>query len=206
MKRLLLIVAVIAICGAVVLRLRAKANGFSARAEPMPIERTLAYAARTAAMPGSWKDRANPIADSPAVQHEAMAHYADHCAVCHGNDGSGATMLGAGMYPKPPDMRLPETQSRTDGELFAIIENGIRLSGMPAFGGEGSEEASWKLVRFLRHLPQLTPEERAAMEHLNPKGPDEIEEEKQEEKFLQGNDAAPAPKAHPRPYEKERTQ
>jgi mono/diheme cytochrome c family protein len=158
----------------------------------MGAERVLARFARSAAMPRAWRDRPNPVPDSPAVEHEAMAHFADHCAVCHGNDGSGATMFGAGLYPHPPDMRLPETQGRTDGELFAIIENGIRLSGMPAFGREGSEDASWKLVRFLRHLPQLSTEERAQMEHLNPKGPDEIEEEKREDDFLTGRDRVPA--------------
>jgi mono/diheme cytochrome c family protein len=119
-----------------------------------------------------------------------MAHYADHCAICHGNDGSGDTMLGNGMYPRPPDMRLAATQGKTDGELFSIIENGIRLSGMPAFGGNASGAAdSWKLVLFLRHLPRLTPEELADMQALNPKGPDELEEEKREADFLNGASA-----------------
>ena len=186
------VVVLVALAAGAIFSLRVDFGGFSARAEPSTAERSLAHFALRAAMPRAVRDRANPVADSPSVEHEAMAHFADHCAVCHGNDGSGATMFGAGMYPRPPDMRLPATQGRTDGELFAVIENGIRLSGMSAFGGNGSEDASWKLVRFLRHLPQLTAEERAEMEHLNPKGPDEIEEEKQEEDFLNGGAAPPA--------------
>lgn len=75
-----------------------------------------------------------------------------------------------------------------DGELFYTIENGIRLSGMPAWGGgtEHGEEDSWKLVHFIRHLPSLSASEVKEMEKLNPKSPDELEEEKQEQQFLNG--------------------
>ena len=83
----------------------------------------------------------------------------------------------------------------TDGELFYIIENGIRLSGMPARGGshEG-EQDSWKLVHFIHHLPDLSPSEIKEMEKLNPKSPEQLEEEKQEEQFLKGQPASEAPK------------
>jgi hypothetical protein len=87
-------------------------------------------------------------------------------------------------------MRLPATQQLTDGELFYIIQNGIRLTGMPAWGTGTShdEEDSWKLVHFIRHLPQITLEEKKAMEKLNPKSPDDLREEQEEEKFLRGED------------------
>ena len=70
-------------------------------------------------------------------------------------------------------MRATNTQSLTDGELFSIIEHGIRLTGMPAWGNgtpEG-ERDSWGLVHFVRRLPKLTPEEIERMESLNPKTP-----------------------------------
>ncbi len=98
-------------------------------------------------------------------------------------------MYGRGMYPKPPDMRAASTQSLSDGELFWIVENGVRFTGMPSFKGHGDMHDSWKLVLFVRHLPQLTAAERAEMEHYNPKGPEEREEERQEDDFL--NQAAP---------------
>ena len=143
-------------------------------------------------MPATFRDRTTPVAPSAEALHEGMAHFADHCAVCHGNNGSGDTMLGNGMYPKPPDMRLPLTQQKTDGELFSIIENGIRMSGMPAFGGNGSAEVeSWNLVVFLRHLPKLTQAEEQEMRHLNPMSPAEMEEEKQEQEFLNGGTQQP---------------
>ena len=75
----------------------------------------------------------------------------------------------------------------SDGEIYYPIEYGIRLSGMPAFGDGGDKDVeSWKLVTFIRHLPALTPEETQEMEHLNPKGPDEYQDEMNEGQFLTG--------------------
>ena len=161
-------------------------SGFSARAQPSNTEKMMAEYARDTAMPASAKSMKNPVVLTPVIQHEAMAHYADHCAVCHSNNGSGESMFGKGMYPKPPDLR-GETQTMSDGEIFYDIENGIRMSGMPAFGGDGTADESWKLVAFVRHLPHLTPAEETEMESLNPKTPQEAAEEKQEEQFLNGD-------------------
>lgn len=171
-------------------------NGLSARARPSALETFIARNIRHIAIPSNARAMTNPIADSPEVQREARLHFADHCAICHGNDGSGDTPIGRGLYPKPPDLRQENTQKLSDGELFWIIENGVRLTGMPAFGGEAghdSGEDSWKLVRFIRHLPKLTAEERLEMERYNPKGPEDREEEKEEQDFLNG--APEQPKA-----------
>jgi hypothetical protein len=75
------------------------------------------------------------------------------------------------MWPKPPDLRKQETQKLTDGEIFYIIEHGIRFSGMPGFGGGTSEgeKESWHLVHFIRHLPDISEPELAEMEKLNQK-------------------------------------
>jgi mono/diheme cytochrome c family protein len=147
----------------------------------------IAREARHLAMPSNARDARNPLSASDENLHEARMHFADHCATCHANDGSGTTMIGQGLYPKPPDLRLPETQKLSDGELFWIIENGVRFTGMPAFGGHhGMQDDSWKLVLFIRHLPQLAAEERVEMERNNPKGPDEREEEQEEDDFLRG--------------------
>ena len=170
--------------------MRTAMHGFSARAQPSGTEKMLAEYARNTAMPASAKSLKNPIVWTPEVEHEALAHYADHCAICHSNDGSGQTMIGKGMYPKPPDLRR-ETQTMSDGQLFYIVENGIRMSGMPAFGGEDSGADSWKLVYFLRHLPHLTAAEEEEMESLNPKSPQEFQEEKEEQQFLNGDPAQP---------------
>jgi mono/diheme cytochrome c family protein len=175
------------VCGVIFCK---TAHGFTAREPPSRIEAWLARTARSLAIPAAAKTRSNPIVNKAEVLTEARAHWADHCAVCHANNGSGETQMGYNLYPPAPDMRKPETQQLSDAELFYIIENGIRLSGMPAWGSkEHGEEDSWKLVHFIRHLPQLSISEEKEMEKLNPKSPAEYEEEKEEEKFLKGDDS-----------------
>jgi mono/diheme cytochrome c family protein len=180
-------------------------DGLSAKAQPSALESAIARTARKMAAPSAAHNQKNPIADSPEVQREARLHFADHCAVCHGNDGSGDTMIGHGLYPKPPDLRADPTQKLSDGDIFWIIENGVRLTGMPAFGGSGSEhdhdaEDSWKLVRFIRHLPALTPAEKLEMESNNPKSSEDREEEQEENNFLNGGAAKPSANPHQRPH------
>ncbi len=140
------------------------------------------------ALPADAKRQTNPVPNSPEVLAEARAHWADHCATCHSNNGSGDSEMGKHMYPPAPDMRQADTQNLTDGELFYIIQNGIRLSGMPSWGsGTGHDEQdSWKLVRFIRHLPKITADEEKEMEGMNPKSPEELKEEQEEEEFLNG--------------------
>jgi mono/diheme cytochrome c family protein len=167
-------------------------DGLSARAQPSALEAAIARNARKMATPSNAHKTKNPIADSQEVQREARLHFADHCAICHGNDGSGDTQIGHGLYPKPPDLRADETQKLSDGDFFWIIENGVRLTGMPAFGGEGSEHGD---TDFIRHLPALTAEERLEMEKYNPKGPEDREEEQKEKDFLNGVPVKPSPKS-----------
>jgi mono/diheme cytochrome c family protein len=182
---LLLGVAVFGI-GAVAL---ADFRGFSARSEPSTVERLMARAARRWAVPRRMRDTPNPVAFSPEAWAAARAHFADHCATCHANDGSGETETGRKMYPKAPDMRLANTQQLTDGELYWIIENGIRLTGMPAWGnGTDTDTETWKLVHFIRRLKDLTPTEIQEMEALNPKSPSEREEEQRDKDFLEGKE------------------
>jgi mono/diheme cytochrome c family protein len=177
----LAVLVLAALAGALFLR-----GGISARAEPSPLEARVARALRSWAIPSESRDARNPLPGGPQAIAAGLAHWADHCAICHANDGSGKTEMGRGLYPRPPDMRRGETQRLTDGELFYIIENGVRLTGMPAWGGEGSAEGSWQLVHFIRHLPDLTADEKERMEALNPKSPEDREEEESEEEFLRG--------------------
>lgn len=173
-------------------------RGFSVRGEPTAVEAFIARRVRSLATPRAERDTNNPVTKSPEVISEAMAHFADHCALCHANDGSGNTSLGKGLYPKPPDLRQAATQDLTDGELFYIIHNGVRLTGMPAFG-EGSPDQdmdSWKLVHFIRHLPNITSEELEKMKAMNPVSRHEIEEEEAIRKFLAGDDSQPAAEGH----------
>ena len=174
-------------------------HGFGARTTPGVLESTLAESMRDMAIPSRYKSMKNPVQVTPEVLHEAMEHWADHCATCHANDGSGNTMYGNVMYPRPPDMRQKDTQDMSDGELYYTIQNGIMMSGMPGFGTPGDNDLdSWKLVVFLRHLPSLSQSEVSDMEKMNPKSPDEMREEQEEDNFLQGGQppAQPPPTHH----------
>ena len=162
----------------------------STRSNPGWIETRIARIFRQVAFSAGVREQQNPISISKAVIADGLAHFADHCATCHGNDGAGNTNYGKRLFPRSPDLRLPETQDLTDGELFHIIEQGIRFTGMPGFG-DGTEEgvhASWHLVHFIRHLPDLTEDELASMEKLNPRPPAEVRQEIEEERFLLGLD------------------
>jgi mono/diheme cytochrome c family protein len=163
-------------------------EGVSARREPTAAEAFIARRLRHWAIPSGARERPNPVAATPQALAEGRAHFADHCAICHANDGGGDTEMGRGLYPKAPDMRLAETQSLSDGELFYIIRNGVRFTGMPAWGSydPASDDASWKLVLFIRHLPDLAAAELAEMRALNPKSPAESAEEREERDFLEG--------------------
>jgi mono/diheme cytochrome c family protein len=175
-------VAAVAVSGVIYLR----DYGVSARGDAGRVERTVARVARRYAIRVSASPRQNPVPPSADNLAEGRAHFADHCASCHGNDGSGNTEMGRGLYPKAPDMRLDATQQLQDGELFEIIDKGVRFTGMPAWGnGSAASDAStWQLVLFIRHLPQLTPAEVAAMAAQNPRSPDDVRSEIEEERFL----------------------
>ncbi len=201
MRRLLSIIGIcfiVAVLAAALYAAWMMHRGFSARNAPGVVESTLAGSMRDSAIPARYKAMKNPVTASPDVLHDGMAHWADHCATCHGNDGRGNTMFGNTMYPRPPDMRRKETQDMSDGELYYTIQNGIMLSGMPAFGTPGDNDLdSWKLVVFIRHLPSLSQSEVTDMEKMNPKSPDEMQEEQQEDNFLQDGQApAQVPSSH----------
>ena len=170
-------------------------RGLSARDNPSAIEVYIARISKRLSIPAAARDARNPFASTPEILAEARAHFADHCATCHGNDGSGKTEIGQNLYPKAPDMRLPATQNLTDGEIYCTIHNGIRLTGMPAWGAPGKDDDSWKLVVFIRHLRQLTPAELQEMQRLNPKTEAERTEEREEEKFLNEGNAPGVNKA-----------
>ena len=200
MKRAVLIVvalfAVALLIGAIAIGSMAR-SGLSAHDEPTRIEAAVARTVRHWAVPTELRGAKNPVPLTPQVLADGRAHFAAHCAGCHGTDGKGESVMGKQMYPKTPDMTLAATQSLSDGELFSVIENGVRLTGMPGFGNGTAESAygSWGLVHFIRHLPKLTPEEMAEMQKLNPKSPDEWRQMQAEEAFLAGEDEEPAPAA-----------
>jgi len=164
---------IIAVAGAIAGVTYLKTTGLRGQPEPGPIETQVARAVRGLAIPTDARVRSNPLGASPEARAPGLEHFARYCAMCHANDGSGThTPLGSGLYPKPPDLRAAATQQLTDGELFYIIENGVRFTGMPAFGtgkpNPAGEQQVWELVHFIRHLPRVTTAEIEWMQGLNP--------------------------------------
>ncbi len=199
------VITPIVLCAAAVATLLfIRADGFSTRVNPSMPERVLARTVRHLAVPRSGRDALNPIPFSPDVWAQGRAHFADHCASCHGNDGRGNTEMGRHLYPRAPDMRQSGTQGLTDGELYWIIENGVRLTGMPAWGdGSGNDQDTWKLVHFVRHLNELTDEQLEEMEAFNPRSSTELQEERQDKDFLEGKEPDTTPSTPPRHVHKE---
>jgi mono/diheme cytochrome c family protein len=134
-------------------------HGFSAREKPSRLEAMLARRARDIATPSEAKGMRNPQTLNAENMSEVREHWVGHCATCHALDGSGATDIGRNLYPPAPDLRDAATQRLTDGELFYIINNGVRFTGMPAWESEHTPEETWLLVAFIRRLPAISPQE-----------------------------------------------
>jgi mono/diheme cytochrome c family protein len=168
-----------------------RGSGVSAlNARPWPLEARVAKVAWRYLIPSNVRDAPNPVAPSQDVLKQARAHWADHCAVCHDNNGSGQTTIGTRIYPRIPDLRSTATQRLTDGELMYAIEEGIPWTAMPGWATrtENGKKESWGLVRFIRHLPSITASELEEMEALNPKPPPNRAREQEIDDFLKGSD------------------
>lgn len=187
MIRLLVRLVIIVLALGIVAAALTRGRGYSSRAVPSLLEGTLMRGARRWGTPAAIRARTNPVPATAEVMRAGLEHWADHCATCHANDGHG-TPLGRSFYPPVPDMRESPTQRMSDGELFYVIEHGIPLTGMPAWGTDtpGGEEQSWALVRFIRRLPRLTDTEIAEMERLNPKSAADLERKRMVDEFLKG--------------------
>jgi len=136
----------------------------SATPEPGKIESALAPWAFDCSMKHHAPAAKNPFANSVAVLPAGLGHYRENCVVCHGAPDVKPADLAQGLNPPAPKLQTDDAQSLRDGEMFWIIQNGIRMTGMPAFGPTRSPEDIWHLVTFVRHLPKLTPAERAAFQ------------------------------------------
>jgi mono/diheme cytochrome c family protein len=126
-----------------------RGRGLSAEASPGPVERAVASRLARLAIPEGARSQQNPLSDE---WRAAADHYQEHCAICHGSDGRGQTEIGEHMYPKVPDLASPGIRGMTDGDLFYVIQNGVRWTGMPAWRTEHDQADSWRLVAFIRHV------------------------------------------------------
>jgi mono/diheme cytochrome c family protein len=141
--------------GVLIVALSAFMLGCTARARPSKTETTLANVAKDLVIPVEAERKKNPVPDTKEVVKQGRLLFVQSCAICHGTDGRGGTDLGRNMYPPAMDMTSPHVQHWSDSELLWIIENGVRLTGMPSWQSSLSETDSWKLARFIHNLPRL---------------------------------------------------
>ena len=121
-------------------------------------------------MERSVERRAEKISPPPEYRAtpRTMQHYGEMCELCHGGPGKEPSEIGKGLRPDPPD--LPKVADHlTPSEIFWIVKNGIRMTGMPAFGKSHSDEELWEVVAFVKSLPRLSKEEyRKAVQPAKP--------------------------------------
>jgi len=126
--------------------------GISALDEPGRTETSLATKAKTWIVGRS----ARSVPPGPPYTEASAAiggmQFRGECASCHGLEGRQPTDIGRWMYPRTLDLGSREVQEWSDAELFWIIKNGIRLSGMPGFGKIHNDEQIWHLAHYVRSL------------------------------------------------------
>ncbi len=139
-------------------------GGFTARAKASGLEAALAETVRDLATSRADRRAQNPVAPTPEVLAKARGHYVRQCAGCHGLDGRGSD-FGRRMFPPAADL-VRSQEDMADGEIFRVVTDGIRFSGMPAFGEPGDldeDREHWGVVHFVRRLSKLTPQDIEAM-------------------------------------------
>jgi mono/diheme cytochrome c family protein len=149
----------------------------AATAQPGKLEKQLGELALDRSVARRAPKTSNPVTPSPEVLKAGLAQYRGMCVTCHGAPGVDASVIGIGLNPPAPDLTVKKVQARTDGELFWLVSHGIRMTGMPAFGPTHKDEEIWKIVAFLRHLPELTAEEQAALKASGGGEPAQMEHE-----------------------------
>lgn len=135
----------------------------SAEDPPSKMERRLAEFALNKSVARRAPNRKNPLPATPETLRGGLAHFRENCVICHGAPGVDPGEIGQGLNPGAPDLTLPRVQARTDGQLYWLVDEGIRMTGMPAFGPTHGENELWQIVAFLRHLPEITEEEKAQL-------------------------------------------
>jgi mono/diheme cytochrome c family protein len=137
------------------------AINMGADAKPGLIERTLAPWALDRSVDQHAPAEKNPYTGNAPAIAIGLDHYRENCLMCHGAPEAKASELSRGLNPQAPS--LAKESDTPDGELFWIVKHGLRMTPMPAFGPTHTDEEIWKIVAFIRHLPELSPQEREAL-------------------------------------------
>lgn len=127
-----------------------------------PVFRLLEYAMRRSVHAQAGGVRAPAGLDDPARVRAGAAHFVAHCVQCHGAPGVSPDALAFGLRPAPANL-LPAGRDWQPAELFWVVKNGIKMSGMPAWAYRLDDDEIWAVVAFLRTMPKLTPAQYAEL-------------------------------------------
>jgi mono/diheme cytochrome c family protein len=141
--------------GVITATLGALLQGCAAGNHPSQGETSLANAAKDITIPLEAGKMKNPLPQTDEVVSQGQEVFLGSCAQCHGPDAHGDTTIGRNMDPPAMDLSSPHVQHWSDAELFWIIQNGVRLTGMPAWKSSISANDTWKLARYIHNLPRL---------------------------------------------------
>jgi thiosulfate dehydrogenase len=149
------IVTLLVIVGAVYFYFATGSAPVATSAQAMPFEKTLARMSLEKRMEKEAPKNA-PFQATPDMYMDAAHEYVEHCAMCHGLPGKPMPDMAQSMFPHPP--ALWEGKGVTDdppGETWWVIENGIRLTGMPSFKNHMDEKEKWQMALFLHDANKL---------------------------------------------------
>lgn len=126
----------------------------------MPRHYALTYWVLETVTEHSVERRASKIVPPPGIRYTAdtLEDFHKMCELCHGAPGKKPSAIGQGLRPQPPDLAKMADKMR-ESEIFWIINNGIRMTGMPSFGKTHRDEELWAMVGFVKSLPRLTPDQ-----------------------------------------------
>ena len=121
------------------------------------VEKRVAMPALDAAVDRRAAKTKNPVLPTDEELTAGMQLYEANCSSCHGDIGRPEGMFARALYPRPPQF-VKDAPDMTEDQNYFIIEHGVRLSGMPAWGGILSQQQMWQLTTFLSHMNQLPPQ------------------------------------------------
>ncbi len=149
--------------GVILVALILPAMNWSATRKPGEVERSLASYVTSAWIRRNANEQSNPFRPTPENLKAGQNDFDEHCSGCHGLTGSGENRFEADFYPPVPKL-TGDTQKWSDGELYFIVANGIRMTAMPGFGKKHDAKEIWGMILWFRHLAQLSPHEKAALQ------------------------------------------
>lgn len=181
-----IIVGLVVLAGGAYAFLKLGLFDVSAIPNPGAVERHVAHLSLDASVEKRAPKTPNPVQMTDAVLIDAAGEYEEHCSMCHGSRSKGAMDFGANLSPRAPNL-LRRADHDPDGEVYWIIENGIRMTGMPAWKEHFKPDEIWGMVHLLKNVNNVSPavmtawqQAADARQHVMPQSPGEPEPEQKQ--------------------------